>query len=99
MFVSVISIHFDSKDSLAVFACVHTACNSDAFFAFPQLDYLQSRDYFAQIKKLEKSITAEEKEIEKLRDFEKAHLEVCICSAAEVGAGDKLPQSLKVQRA
>jgi len=40
-----------------------------------QLDYLQSRDYFAQIKKLEKSITAEEKEIEKLRDFEKAHLE------------------------
>ena len=58
--------------------CVHSACSSVVFFSCHQLDYLQSRDYFAQIKKLEKSITAEEKEIEKLRDFEKAHLEVCI---------------------
>ena len=42
-----------------------------------QLDYLTSRDYQSQIKKLEKAINGEEREIEKLRDIEKAHLEVC----------------------
>ncbi|XP_065059066.1 structural maintenance of chromosomes protein 1A-like [Rhopilema esculentum] len=40
-----------------------------------QLEYLTSRDYQAHLKKLEKSITAEEKEIEKLRNIEKDHLE------------------------
>eukprot|EP00794_Sanderia_malayensis_P007356 gene7356-8176_t len=40
-----------------------------------QLEYLTSRDYQTQLRKLEKAIHSEEKEISKLRGLEKAQLE------------------------